>query len=220
MSPEVLDAAERLWKFHQLPDDAAPTDVGIGLGSHDIGVAEHAANLYHEDRFPFILFTGANAPTTIKEFPRGEAVHFAERAVELGVPPKYIIQENKATNTEENFTFSRRLLAQTHIDINSATIICRPYQQRRALATATKKWPDVKFNTSSQHIPFTTYVESIGDASRVVNMLVGDTQRIWVYAERGFASPQYVDPATFSAFKRLCEAGYVNRLVDSYNRSE
>ena len=40
-------------------------DVGIGLGSHDLGVAVIATSLYNSGYFPYIVFTGANAPTTI-----------------------------------------------------------------------------------------------------------------------------------------------------------
>jgi hypothetical protein len=67
------------------------TDVGIGLGSHDLGVATYAAELYQQGMFPLIVFTGANAPTTVQRFPRGEVVHYAEHAEQLGVPTGAII---------------------------------------------------------------------------------------------------------------------------------
>ncbi|GAA1619982.1 hypothetical protein GCM10009744_03460 [Kribbella alba] len=57
-----------------------PTDVGVGLGSHDPGVATFTADLYHQGMFPLIVFTRANAPTTVERFPRGEAIHYAEHA--------------------------------------------------------------------------------------------------------------------------------------------
>jgi hypothetical protein len=55
-----------------------------GLGSHDLSVATHAAQLWKQGVFPRIVFTGANAPTTKARFPRGEAVHYREHALELG----------------------------------------------------------------------------------------------------------------------------------------
>ncbi|MFC8943092.1 YdcF family protein, partial [Streptomyces griseoincarnatus] len=111
LSASVIQDAQVLWDFHQMPDEGRSTDIGIGLGGHDIGVAEHAADLFREGRFPLLVFTGANAPTTVERFPRGEAVQFAERAQELGVPRQVIIVEPTATNTSENFTFTRDLLA-------------------------------------------------------------------------------------------------------------
>lgn len=45
-------------------------------------------------------------------------------------------------------------------------------------------------------------------------MLVGDTQRIWVYATKGFAVPQPVDDKTRDAFDRLVAAGFTDRLLE------
>ena len=106
----VMDDAQILWDYHQMHHEPRNTDIAIGLGSHDIGVAEHTADLYHQGRFPLIVFTGANAPTTVEAFPRGEAVHYAERAEELGVPDTAIVLEEHARNTGENFTLTRALL--------------------------------------------------------------------------------------------------------------
>lgn len=115
--------AQTLWDYHQLGHELRPTDIAIGLGSYDIGVAGHTADLYHQGLFPPIVFTGANAPTTIDVFPRGEAVHFNARAIELGVPPEAILQETKATNTGENFTLVKRLLDDQGLNPKSATLI-------------------------------------------------------------------------------------------------
>lgn len=57
------------------------------------------------------------------------------------------------------------------------------------------------------------YVASIRDVDRVINMLVGDTQRITEYAERGFAIAQEMPVTVRHAFRRLVEAGYTRRLI-------
>ncbi|WP_270889983.1 hypothetical protein [Pedococcus sp. 5OH_020] len=44
-------------------------------------------------------------------------------------------------------------------------------------------------------------------------MLVGDTQRIWVYAEQGFAAPQTVTEDVRQAFTRLVGGGFRQRLI-------
>ncbi|MGP5696473.1 YdcF family protein [Brachybacterium alimentarium] len=215
ISDQLLSDAQTLWDYHQLGHTPRRTDIAIGLGSHDIGVAEHAANLYHQGMFPLVVFTGANAPTTVKRFPRGEAVHFTERAVELGVPVESVLQENGATNTGENFTLTRNLLESKGIFARTATIISRPYQQRRAYATARKIWPELDLTCSSHAQSLEEYIAAIGDSAIVLNMLVGDTQRIWVYADANFAMPQKIDPNTYAAYIRLVEEGFTNRLVDS-----
>jgi hypothetical protein len=92
-------------------------------------------------------------------------------------------------------------------------LISRPYQQRRAYATTKKIWPDVDVICSSLPLALDDYVASIGDPDRVVNMLVGDTQRITAYAEAGYAVPQAVPPEVQRAFERLVAKGYTARLV-------
>jgi hypothetical protein len=64
--------AKLIWDYHQL----RPCSAGIGLGSHDLGVATLAADLYHAGLFPVLVFSGGNSPTAAARFPRGEAVHY------------------------------------------------------------------------------------------------------------------------------------------------
>lgn len=61
-----------LWHYHQMGHVLQPADAGIGLGSHDPSVAVVATDLVTCGLFPLIVFTGANSPTTIDRFPRGE----------------------------------------------------------------------------------------------------------------------------------------------------
>nr|WP_285624324.1 hypothetical protein [Kineosporia sp. NBRC 101677] len=90
--PTSIRAAVRvLWDYHDLHHTPEPTDVGVGLGSHDLGVATCAAQLHLGGTFPLIVFTGANAPTTIERFPRGEAVHYREHALSLGVSERALL---------------------------------------------------------------------------------------------------------------------------------
>ncbi|MFD0810498.1 YdcF family protein [Amycolatopsis umgeniensis] len=191
-----------------------PADVGIGLGSHDLGVATFAAKLFHAGMFPLIVFTGANAPTTLERFPCGEAVHYREHALELGVPDDAILVEPEARNTGDNITLTRVLLETRSISAESVILISRPYQQRRAFATCKKLWPEVDVICASRPLPLDEYIKSIGDVDRVINMLVGDTQRITVHAERGFAVPQEVPTEVDRAYGRLVKAGYQERLLD------
>ncbi|AXK45865.1 YdcF family protein [Brachybacterium saurashtrense] len=210
---QIMADAQTLWDYHQLDHELRPTDIAIGLGSHDIGVAEHAADLYHRGLFPLIVFTGANAPTTVDIFPRGEATHFTERAIELGVPLKAILQEAEAKNTGENFTLVRSLLDRQGLRPKSATLISRPYQQRRAYATVRKLWPELGVSCSSRPQSLECYIESIGDSHKVLNMLVGDTQRIWKYADAGFAIAQPIDCGTLQAYEHLVSHGFTKRLL-------
>ncbi|WP_244894235.1 YdcF family protein [Planobispora rosea] len=209
----IRDDVATLWAYHQMGHQIRPVDVGIGLGSHDLGVATYAAQLWRQGTFPLIVFTGANAPTTKARFPRGEAVHYREHARSLGVPDEAILIETEATNTAENLTLTRALLAERGITPRSVMLISRPYQQRRAYATCRKIWPEVEVICGSLPLALDDYVASIGDVDRVVNMLVGDTQRIELYAQKGFAISQPMPEEVREAYQRLVARGYTTRLV-------
>jgi hypothetical protein len=56
-------------------------------------------------------------------------------------------------------------------------------------------------------LPLRVYVASIGDADRVINMLVGDTQRITEYARCGFAIEQPVPNEVNTAYQRWSTPG-------------
>ncbi|MEU0793904.1 YdcF family protein [Amycolatopsis sp. NPDC005961] len=212
MLPEYLDADVRtLWDYHDLRHEPRRSDAGIGLGSRDPGVAVHAAELFHAGRFPLVVFTGANAPTTVERFPRGEAVHYREIALELGVPDEAILVEPAARNTGENIVFTRKLLAER--EIRSVTLVTRPYQQRRAYATAKRLWPGIDIVCASKAASFEDHLSGEEDADRVISMLVGETQRITEYAARGFVVPQVVPPVVERAFGRLAAAGFTQRLL-------
>jgi uncharacterized SAM-binding protein YcdF (DUF218 family) len=205
--------AQAIWDYHQMRHPARPCSAGIGLGSHDLGVATLAADLYHAGLFPVLVFTGANSPTTAARFPRGEAVHFAEHATALGVPASAVIIEPEAANTGQNIEFSRRALTAAGITASSVMLISKPYMERRAYATARKTWPEVDAVCASERLSLDDYVKSIGDDRLVIDMLVGDLQRIIAYPALGFAIPQEVPPAVMAAYERLTARGYDSRLL-------
>lgn len=210
---ELRVPVETLWRYHDMHHELRPCDVGIGLGSHDLGVAMVAADLFHRHMFSLLLFTGANAPTTVKEFPHGEAVHYREYAVAHGVPAERVLIETTAKNTQQNLIYAREMLAARDVQVASVLLMSRPYQQRRAFATCRKVWPEVDMVCASRPLSLDDYVTSIGDAKRVIDMIVGDTQRITEYAKRGFAIEQEVPDEVRAAFETLVDAGFTSRLV-------
>jgi len=93
-------------------------------------------------------------------------------------------------------------------------LISRPYQQRRAYAMCRLRWPEIDVICASQDTPLGDYIAGIGDVDRVVNMLVGDTQRVWVYPEHGWAIEQDVPANVRSAYDRLVAAGFTRRVLN------
>nr|WP_062212076.1 YdcF family protein [Streptomyces sp. NBRC 109706] len=215
MTEEQRELAVLIWDYHQMGHQVRPCDVAIGLGSHDLGVATFAAELYRAGFFPTVVFTGGNSPTTAARFPRGEAVHYREQALELGVPGEAILLETRAGNTGQNISLSREVLAGAGIVPASVLLVSKPYMERRSYATARKLWPEVEVVCASEPLRFDDYVKSIGDEKLVVDMLVGDLQRVVDYPKLGFAIKQDVPEDVRAAYASLVQDGFTSRLVAS-----
>ncbi|MCX5559059.1 YdcF family protein [Streptomyces sp. NBC_00038] len=211
--------ARRVWEYHQMGHSPRACSVAIGLGSHDLGVADTAVDLYKRGMAPLLLFTGATSPTTRDRMPRGEAVHYRERALELGVPSSAVLVESRARNTGENIRFSRDVLEAAGVDVSSVLLISKPYEERRAYATARKLWPEVEIVSASTPMTLDEYVDSIGDARLVVDMLVGALQRLMIYPKQGFMISQPVPADVAEAYERLRRAGFTSRLLTANSPS-
>src|SRR2546430_15541977 len=98
----------------------------------------------------------------------------------------------RATNTRENIEFSRQLMAEYGLQPESAVLICRPYQQRRAYATCRQVWPALDVICASDPRPLDDYLDGIRDPGFVISMMVGDTQRVIEYPKLGPSVPQEV----------------------------
>ncbi|WP_406269857.1 YdcF family protein [Streptomyces sp. NBC_00191] len=218
ISTQAWADAQRLWDFQQMGHEPRPCSVAIGLGSHDLGVADMTVDLYQRGMMPLIVFTGATSRTTSERMPRGEAEHYRERAIELGVPEDAILVESQARNTGENIRFSRAVLEEAGVDVSSVLLISKPYEERRAYATARKLWPKVEIVSASTPMTFEEYVDSIRDAHLVIDMLVGALQRLLIYPLQGFMISQTVPRDVIEAYDRLRHAGFTSRLVP--DRSE
>ncbi|GGX13422.1 hypothetical protein GCM10010383_49340 [Streptomyces lomondensis] len=160
ISGEQFHDATVIWDYHQMGHEARPCSAAIGLGSHDLGVATTAAGLFRAGLFPVVVFSGGNSPTTRARFPRGEAVHYREHALSLGVPDEAILVEPKAANTGQNITFSREVLAAAHIEVESLLLISKPYMERRSYATCRKLWPEADVVCASEPLELDDYIKS------------------------------------------------------------
>ncbi len=213
ISDEEAQDAALIWEYHQLHHELRACDVAICLGGPDPDVADFAVELYHRKLFPTLVFSGANSPDTVEYYPRGEAIECREKALSLGVPNSAILVEIRATNTGQNVAYSRTVLAEHDLYPATIMLVSMPYMQRRAFATCRKVWPDVDIVCASEPIEFVEYAKAIGNPPVVLDMIVGDMQRIMEYPKKGFAIEQHVPQAVQDAYERLVNAGYTSRLA-------
>ncbi|GGZ25606.1 hypothetical protein GCM10010387_18950 [Streptomyces inusitatus] len=145
----------------------------------------------------------------------GEAVCFREHAIDLGVPAEVILLEPNATNTGQNITLAREVLAAAGIHPATVLLVSKPYMERRSFATARKLWPGVKILCASESLEFDEYLKSVGDEKLVLDMLVGDLQRVIEYPGLGFAIEQEVPEDVRAAYESLIGDGFTSRLIAS-----
>src|SRR5882672_5743167 len=209
--------AEKLWDYLKLSQQIEKSDVILVLCSHDTRVAERAAQLFLEDWAPLLIFSGGLGSITRTFWTQPEADQFAAIAIGMGVPPERILIENRSTNTGENFRFTRKLLAEKGIDPRKFIVVQKPYMERRSFATFRKMWPEKDVIVTSPQVTFDEYLDSYSNSELsvddVISIMVGDLQRIKVYAERGFQIPQGIPAEVWSAYEELLTAGYDRHLV-------
>ena len=111
LDESALAAARTLFDYERVDDPLERRDVAIGFGNHSEYVARRAAELYLEGLVDKVLFTGGFGRITRKIWNVPEAERFARVAERMGVREKDILLDTTSTNTGENISHSRRLLA-------------------------------------------------------------------------------------------------------------
>jgi uncharacterized SAM-binding protein YcdF (DUF218 family) len=214
-SPGVEAWARTVWDYHHVGQALRKADCVIALGCHDTRVAERAARLVLEGWAPLLVLSGGLGSITSGLWTRPEAEVFADVAAGLGVPRERMRLERRSTNTGENVSFSRRLLEEDGLAPRSAIAVHKPYMERRTLATFGVRWPELEVVVTSPPLAFEEYVSSGPGLSRheVIEIMVGDLQRLTVYARKGFSTPQQVPPEVIAAYDGLLAAGYTKRLL-------
>jgi len=197
-----------LWNYHHLNHQITPADAIWVLCSHDLRVADRAAELFQEGMAPRVIFSGGFGNFTDGVFDRPEADLFAERARELGVPTDAIITENQSTNCGENVRFTRRLLADREIELHSVIAVQKPYMERRTFATIRKQWPELEVVVTSPEHSLEEYCNEEIPLEKVIGIMVGDFQRVMEYPKLGYQIEQEVTTDARVAFERLVAGGY------------
>jgi uncharacterized SAM-binding protein YcdF (DUF218 family) len=213
ISEEAIALAQQLWDYHHMGHHPAPSDCIFVLGSHDLRVANRGAELYLQGWAPLLIFSGGLGNVTKGIWTEPEADKFAAIALQMGVPPEAILVENQSTNTGENISFTQQLLKERGLAPRSFLVVQKPYMERRSYATFRKHWPDKELLVTSPQIPFSAYPTEEIPLERVINIMVGDLQRIRVYPEKGFQVYQEIPDSIWQAYEQLVALGFDKHLI-------
>jgi uncharacterized SAM-binding protein YcdF (DUF218 family) len=218
MNTRAHALAEKIWQYHQMKHQLERADAILVLCSHDKKVAETGVQLFLEGWAPLLIFAGGLGLITREMWTEPEADQFADVAIGMGVPSEKILIENKSTNTGENILFTKQLLEEKQIDPQRFILVQKPYMERRSFATFRKVWPEKDVIVTSPQVSFDEYLGGYTneDLSKddVISIMVGDLQRIKLYAIKGFQIHQEIPGDVWSAYEELVKAGYDQRLVD------
>lgn len=213
ITPEVLTLAQKIWDYHHVNHQLVPSDCILTLGSHDTRVAHRAAELYHKGWAPLLIFSGGLGRLTEGMWTESEAARFARIAVEAGVPPEAILLEDKSTNTGENIQFVQQVLQQKALNPQQFIVVQKPYMERRSYATFKQNWPQKSFVVTSPQIPFAEYPNDEISMEQVIQIMVGDLQRIKIYPQKGFQVYQEIPEDVWAAYEQLVAMGFDKQLV-------
>lgn len=209
------DYAKTILEYMRLDMDLKPSDAILGLGSLDTRVADRAAQLMLDGFSDLLIFSGGYGKITKDHNADTEAELFRDIAIGKGVPVEKILVEPKSTNTGENIQFTEQLLRDKGIKVSSLIVVTKPYMERRVYATFKKQWsdPNLELIVTSPQISYEQHFNSGIPKDLFLNIMVGDLQRIKVFAKLGFQIEQEIPNDVWNAFNALVAHGYNKHLV-------
>lgn len=214
---DFLSPLQVLWDYLCLHQTPAPADCIVGFGNFNDNIARRAAQLYHQGLAPKVLFTGGVGRNTDGLFTQPEAVRFAAVAMACGVPERDILLEPRSTNTRENIEFTRQTLQAAALPCQRLLGVHQPFMERRITAAMGVYWPEVTFSVTSPEGSLEDYLAQAQQQGltqqAAVAVIVGDFQRIDLYARLGYQLPQTIPPAAWEAFHTLVSLGYDSQLA-------
>ena len=206
-----------IWDYLCLNEPLQKADCIVGFGNFNTDIARRAAELYHAGFATKVLFTGGLGRNTEGLLPEPEAVRFAKAAMEAGVPEADIILEPDSTNTKENILFTREKLEKLGLPHGRILGVHQPFMERRIKAAMGVYWPDLNFSVTSPQVTIPEYLARAREQgvteNASVSVIVGDFQRMDLYAKKGFQIPQHIPEAAWKAFYQLVEMGFDKQLA-------
>ena len=157
---------------------------------------EYAAELYHKGYAKWLIPSGGISVKSNKWHGvrskadiyngdyQSDCEFFTDVLIKNGVPANVIIGENKSGHTRDNAFFSRKIVDQKGIEINTALIVCKAFHARRCLMLYQMAFPKVNIIVSPVYcynITKENWFETeqgidrvLGELARCGNQFVGD----------------------------------------------
>ena len=212
-----MENVQILWDFMHMGQLLEMADVIGGFGCYDEDMRKRCAELFHKGFAPWVCFSGGLGRNTSGIWSKSEAERFAAIAMAEGVPENRIILENKSTNSAENLLFTPKVLAEKGIKEEKIIAVHKPYMERRRWAAMQVYWPQGRAVYTSPQVTVEEHIahaEKIGMTRKgVIETIVGDVQRMGLYAVKGYQAPVVIPDEVRAAFDALVSEGFTGQLA-------
>lgn len=212
-----MENVQILWDFMHMGQALEQADVIVGFGCYDEDIPRRCAELFHRGFAPYVCFSGGLGRNTSGIWSKSEAERFAAIAMAEGVPENRIILENKSTNSAENLLFTPKVLAEAGVKAERIIAVHKPYMEKRLWAAMQVYWPETKAVYTSPQVSVEEHIahaEKIGMTRKgVIETIVGDVQRMELYAQKGYQLAVEIPAEVRDAFDALVAQGYTGQLA-------
>ena len=212
-----MENVQILWDFMHMGQEPETADVIVGFGCYDEDIPRRCAELWHQGFAPWVCFSGGLGRNTSSLWSKSEAERFAAIAMAAGVPGERILLEDQSTNSAENLLFTPKVLAEAGIRAEKIIAVHKPYMEKRLWAAMQVYWPDVNAVYTSPNVTVEEHIahaEAVGMTRKgVIETLVGDVQRMELYAVKGYQAPVQLPAEVRAAFDALVAQGYTGQLA-------
>ena len=120
-------------------------------------------------------------------------------------------------DTKENIEFTRALLEELGIPHDHILGVHQPFMERRIVAAMGVYWPEQSFSVTSPQVSIPEYLVRAREQgiteNASVSVIVGDFQRIELYAKLGYQLPQYIPDEAWDAYHALVAMGFDKQLA-------
>ena len=120
-------------------------------------------------------------------------------------------------NMEAVTSYTRAILEREGLAGGKLICVHKPFMERRLYAAMKNYWPEANAVYTSPQLSMEEYIQVTAAQGMteqgVIDVLVGDFQRMDVYAKRGYQIPQDIPQTAWSAFEKLVELGCTGELV-------
>lgn len=176
-------------------DEGNNADVLLCCGSQEFyrSIAETAADIYHNNNgVNHVIVSGQ---PTVELLGVSEACAMQNLLIAGGVPANKILVEDRATNSQENVLFSKRLLEAHYPEQYHASVmgVGRRSSAYRFMATLVENWPNANIYFKAAN-DFDNVCPSCWDQDPTISKYIWkEVEKVVKYADAGFISKDFAN---------------------------